>query len=103
MIAFVERQLKRRMDCKLVGINERTYGVFICGRELTTCETLIRAEEHERREEKESDWDERCAVFQGKVFLYRISKIMPNMRPMGARGANSAMHLSLKGNRIGQS
>ena len=52
---------------------------------------------------KESDWDERCAVFQGKVFLYRISKIMPNMRPMGAREVNSTMHLSLKGNRIVQS
>lgn len=57
------------------------------------------------REEKrkESDWDERCAVFQGKAFLYRISKRMPNMRPIGARKVNSNMHLSLKGNRIVQS
>lgn len=52
---------------------------------------------------KESDWDERCAVFQGKAFLYRISKRMPNMRPIGAGEVNSIMHLSLKGNRIVQS
>lgn len=34
--------------------------------------------------------------------VYRISKRMPNMQPIGARKVNSNMHLSLKGNRIVQ-